>query len=380
MTAAVVGMVAGDHDRPDAGAPARARPRLAPRRAADRSCRRGPANTRSCSMLVVERRRPSSALVGQRRGRRRPSVRSASPASSSFASQDLRAALRASAAARSSPTSSCVQRASSTSGAPFVKTQHALRRARRRVWTVLISLRSDENGTSPTRAKRASSASGLEPGLARRHEQRAFGRDRPGRSSARPARCSDGVVRAVGDGERALQFGAQRRRRPGRRRRAAPRPRARSRCRSKSTRPLAVTTTRTVISFFVSVPVLSDAMTVAEPSVSTAARWRTMALRLAMRCTPSDSTAVTTAGSPSGTAATASATPRISTSKSAADAADVLDERRSSRSSRPRWRRRRRRAACRRGRAPSGAASVSVGASLQQPGDAPHLGLHARSR
>ena len=34
-----------------------------------------------------------------------------------------------------------------------------------------------------------------------------------------------------------------------------------------------------------------------------------------MRCTPSESTAVTTAGRPSGTAATASATPRMSTSK-----------------------------------------------------------------
>jgi hypothetical protein len=82
-------------------------------------------------------------------------------------------------------------------------------------------------------------------------------------------------------------------------------------------RPLAVTTTRTVISFLVSVPVLSEAMTVAEPSVSTAARWRTMAFRLAMRCTPRERTAVTTAGRPSGTAATASATPRIRTSNSA---------------------------------------------------------------
>jgi hypothetical protein len=36
--------------------------------------------------------------------------------------------------------------------------------------------------------------------------------------------------------------------------------------------PLAVTTTRTVISFRVNVPVLSEAITVADPSVSTAAR------------------------------------------------------------------------------------------------------------
>jgi hypothetical protein len=82
-----------------------------------------------------------------------------------------------------------------------------------------------------------------------------------------------------------------------------------------ATCPLAVTTRRTVISFRVSVPVLSEAMISAEPSVSTAARWRMMAFRRAMRCTPRESTAVTTAGSPSGTAATASATPRMSTSK-----------------------------------------------------------------
>ena len=67
------------------------------------------------------------------------------------------------------------------------------------------------------------------------------------------------------------------------------------------TRPLAVTTIRTVISLRVRVPVLSDAMMFAEPRVSTAARWRTMAFRFAMRCTPRASTAVTTAGSPSGT-------------------------------------------------------------------------------
>ena len=156
----------------------------------------------------------------------------------------------------------------------------------------------------------------------------------------RPSRSlHDRVVGAIGDRERALELDPQRRRRsappPSRAHRARP---ARSPSPRTSTRPLAVTTTRTVISFFVSVPVLSEAMTVAEPSVSTAARCRTIALRRAMRCTPIDSTAVTTAGRPSGTAATASATPRISTSKSAGGAAHVLDERRSSRSSRRRWR------------------------------------------
>ena len=86
-----------------------------------------------------------------------------------------------------------------------------------------------------------------------------------------------------------------------------------------------------------------------------------------MRCTPIESTAVTTAGRPSGTAATASATPRISTSNERGDAADVLDEDD------------RRdhhdgddddddaRAACRRGRAPAAAASSRSGVSVSSP-------------
>ena len=61
----------------------------------------------------------------------------------------------------------------------------------------------------------------------------------------------------------------------------------------------------TVIRFCVSVPVLSEQITVALPSVSTAGRRRMIALLLAMRCTPMDKTIVTIAGSPSGIAATA---------------------------------------------------------------------------
>ena len=64
---------------------------------------------------------------------------------------------------------------------------------------------------------------------------------------------------------------------------------------------------RTVISFRVRVPVLSEQMTVTEPSVSTAGRRRMMALRRAMRSTPIASVIVMTAGRPSGMAATASA-------------------------------------------------------------------------
>ena len=54
-------------------------------------------------------------------------------------------------------------------------------------------------------------------------------------------------------------------------------------------------------------PVLSEQITVVQPSVSTAASLRTMAWRLAMRCMPSARVTVTTAGSPSGMAATARA-------------------------------------------------------------------------
>ena len=67
--------------------------------------------------------------------------------------------------------------------------------------------------------------------------------------------------------------------------------------------PLTVSTT--VMRFCVSVPVLSEQMTVVLPSVSTEGRLRTMAFCLANFCTPRASTMVDTAGSPSGMAATA---------------------------------------------------------------------------
>ncbi len=57
--------------------------------------------------------------------------------------------------------------------------------------------------------------------------------------------------------------------------------------------------------FWVRVPVLSEQMTLALPRVSTAGRRRTMARLAAMRRTPAASVMVTTAGRPSGMAATA---------------------------------------------------------------------------
>ncbi len=78
--------------------------------------------------------------------------------------------------------------------------------------------------------------------------------------------------------------------------------------------PSPVTMRRTVISFFVSVPVLSVQMTVVDPSVSTVGSLRTSAWRFTMRCTPTASEIVTTAGSASGTTATASAMPKMTSS------------------------------------------------------------------
>ena len=61
-------------------------------------------------------------------------------------------------------------------------------------------------------------------------------------------------------------------------------------------------------------PVLSEQITVTDPRVSTLGNRRTSALRAAILCTPIASTSVTTAGNPSGTAATARLTARSNTS------------------------------------------------------------------
>src|ERR1700753_557372 len=62
------------------------------------------------------------------------------------------------------------------------------------------------------------------------------------------------------------------------------------------------------------VPVLSEAITVVDPSVSTAGSFLTIAPRRAIRCTPIASTSVMTAARPSGVAATAKAIPKSRTS------------------------------------------------------------------
>ena len=72
--------------------------------------------------------------------------------------------------------------------------------------------------------------------------------------------------------------------------------------------PSAVRVRRTVMAFRVRVPVLSEQMTSQLPRVSTACSLRTMARLRLMRWTPRAMMMVTTAGIPSGMAATAMAT------------------------------------------------------------------------
>ncbi len=69
-----------------------------------------------------------------------------------------------------------------------------------------------------------------------------------------------------------------------------------------------------VIWFWVRVPVLSEQITDALPSVSTAGNFLIMAFFRTMRCTPMASTMVTMAGNPSGIAETANATAIINIS------------------------------------------------------------------
>src|SRR5512146_1637026 len=70
----------------------------------------------------------------------------------------------------------------------------------------------------------------------------------------------------------------------------------------------------TVISFWVNVPVLSEQITVADPSVSTDDSLRINAWRLIISRMPRAREIVTTAGSPSGTAAIARLMATIKTS------------------------------------------------------------------
>ena len=300
MTAAVRGwspvIISG---RMPASAPARPPP--SPRRAAGRSSRsvrrrRDRCSSRSCGTVAALR---AGASVGSRRAAT-PSVRSASPGERLVRAPDLLAPLGRQRHAR------CV--ADELAGA--AREQHVRRalgehdargpRARRRdARAHQLALRRERHLADARQARVERLRA--QPRLARRDEQRALGRIALHRPApvALPHR---GVVRAIGRARararaRRASVAVDR----AAVRRGAPRPRARSRSPLKRHAPAGRDDRRAPSSRSSSAcPSCRDAITLAEPSVSTAARWRTIALRRAMRCTPSESTAVTTAGSPSG--------------------------------------------------------------------------------
>ena len=263
-------VIAGDHDRPDAGAPgARHRVlRLRPRRI-DHADQSGEDEILFDAFVgmrgVLAPARPS---VSQRTAT--PSVRSASPASASLVCRISRAALgrQRPPARRRRPRR--VHRASSTSGAPLVKTTPRVLPRPVSRWSGAHQLAlGGERHLADARQALVERVGARGPPCAPRRAARPRS-DRPAPSSGRPARCTVALFARSATRQRALELDAAGRRRAGRRPRHAPLLPARSPSPSNVTRPLAVTTTRTVISFLVSVPVLSEAMTVAEPSVSTA--------------------------------------------------------------------------------------------------------------
>ena len=142
-----------------------------------------------------------------------------------------------------------------------------------------MRLRCESKGVSATRgARRSMSPRRMPVGAA-------------ARSSATSVGSPDSARRL-----REARRRSRRRPRRGRRRRSGPQ------------------TSRTSMRPVVRVPVLSVQITVVQPRVSTDDSRRTSAFRAAMRCTPRARAMVTMAGSPSGTAATASETEASTTS------------------------------------------------------------------
>ncbi len=221
------------------------------------------------------------------------------------------AARRASVRGRFSPaTRSDVHRASSTSGAPLVTTTTRPSPSRS-ASNVLMSLRSEVNGISPTRRKRARRAS-VSPIFASA-TRNAASVGSPRMDHTPPSWRKPASLARLPATSTAPTSST----RPGS---ASGRPSTRSSPSGRyplpvtSTSPEGVTTFSMVISFRVRVPVLSEHTTEADPNVSTDDSFLTIARSPAMRCTPKASTTDRIAGSPSGTAATASDTPTSNTS------------------------------------------------------------------
>ena len=149
-------------------------------------------------------------------------------------------------------------------------------------WTVLISLRSESKGSSNTRGISCSK----------------MFLSRPSASAASTKAVSVGSPAVFPSGASTVSL------------HNAPMVSTSRRCLSPQ-----VHTCWTVMRFMVRVPVLSEQITPAQPRVSTAGSFFTMALCFTIRCTPKASTMVTMAGRPSGMAATARDTAAISISR-----------------------------------------------------------------
>ena len=186
------------------------------------------------------------------------------------------------------PRSAWLHRLSTTSGAPLVNcTTPSFVRC-----SVVIILRMESNGASPTRGYAPYSASPTRPAFAASFTSA----HSVGSPMASPAASSNFASLHSAIAVRS----------------------------SVSSSPACSTT---VILFCVSVPVLSEQMICVQPSVSTAVSLRMIAFLLDMFVTPMDSTTVTTAANPSGIAATASDTATMNVSSSSAPLMPALPAR-----------------------------------------------------
>ena len=277
-------VVAGDHDRQDAGglAGAHGGGGLRPRRIHDAD--------------EAQQRHPPLGVLDRVACAFRATASTRSPAAAISCSTDRSVLDVLVSPARSSPSPRRTrsQLASTCSKAPF---EIGDRRRRAVRCSVVIWRRSEVNGNlAPCGAARRRPPRGrVRPSWPRRQAPPPSGRLRSATvPRARPhwaSDASDAARSSSSDGRRT----ADRPVRPARTRRPA-----RSRCPTRRCAARPRKSRRTVISFLVSVPVLSEQITDVLPSVSTTGRRRTSALRFTMRRTPMASEMVTTAGSASG--------------------------------------------------------------------------------
>ncbi len=189
-----------------------------------------------------------------------------------------------------SPTMPSIAPLTKATGRPLCRSVNTLRS--NSVCTVLMRLRTESNGRSATRGE-ARRMAGTSSPASWASCNRAVSVGSPISSSSPPSpTCATASLQST-------IAPSMRRAVDGRASRSTASPGLRS------TRWSAMSIAVTVIRFSVSVPVLSEQMTVTDPRVSTAGSLRIRALRRSIRCEPMASVNVTTAGRPSGITATA---------------------------------------------------------------------------